>query len=61
MDHHGAKAQNGPKWAWARTGALILFLLTGILLLASLNSARSQHADGGAAASGHAGLHVERS
>lgn len=63
MDLHGAKVQNGPKWAWARTGALILFLLTGILLLASLNSARSQHMDGGSHAlpAGHASLHVERS
>jgi len=42
MDLRGAKAQNGPKRAWARTGALILFLVTGILLVASLNSARSQ-------------------
>jgi hypothetical protein len=43
MDLEGAKMQNGPLWAWARTGALILFLVTGILLLASLNTARSQH------------------
>jgi hypothetical protein len=42
MDLFGTKMQNGPRWAWARTGALILFLLTGILLLASLNEARSQ-------------------
>ena len=34
--------QNGPLWAWARTGALILFLVTGILLLASLNAAHSR-------------------
>jgi hypothetical protein len=64
MDLHGAKAQNGPRWAWARTGALILFLLSGVLLLASLTSARSQHANGGAspaAVAGHAGLYVERS
>jgi hypothetical protein len=44
MNLEGAKMQNGPLWAWARTGALILFLVTGILLLASLNGARSQHA-----------------
>jgi len=44
MDFKGAKAQDGARWAWARTGALIVFLLTGILLLASLNSARSQFA-----------------
>lgn len=44
MDLHGAQADSGPKWAWARTGALLLFLLTGLLMLASLNSARSQDA-----------------
>lgn len=44
MDLHGSKLQNGSRWAWARTGALILFLVTGILLLASLNAARSQQA-----------------
>ena len=43
MNLDGAKMQNGPWWAWARTGALILFLVTGVLLLASLNAARSQH------------------
>ncbi len=43
MNLEGAKMQNGPWWAWARTGALILFLLTGILLLASLGTARSQN------------------
>jgi len=48
MDHRGAKAQNGPKRAWARTGALILFLLTGILLLASLHAAKSQQLPVGA-------------
>jgi hypothetical protein len=42
MDLEGSKTQNGPRWAWARTGALILFLVTGILLVASLNTARSQ-------------------
>ncbi len=50
MDFRGANSQNGPKWAWARTGALILFLVTGVLLLASLNTARSQ----GVQAQGHA-------
>ena len=44
MNLEGAKMQYGPLWAWARTGALILFLVTGILLLASLNGAHSQHA-----------------
>ncbi len=42
MDLQGTNMHNGPGWAWARTGALVLFLLTGILLLASLNTARSQ-------------------
>ena len=34
--HLGAK--------WARTGALILFVVTGVLLVASLTTARSQGA-----------------
>ncbi len=42
MDLKGTNMQNGPHRAWARTGALILFLVTGILLLASLNTAKSQ-------------------
>jgi hypothetical protein len=42
MDLQGTNMHNGPGWAWARTGALVLFLLTGILLLASLSTARSQ-------------------
>jgi hypothetical protein len=41
MDLEGAKTQSGPRPTWARTGALILFLLTGILLIASLSGARS--------------------
>jgi hypothetical protein len=57
MDLRGAKAQNGPKLAWARTGALILFLVTGILLVASLNSARSQAPQ---PAGTDANLHIER-
>jgi len=44
MDLHAAKGQ-GSKWAWARTGALLLFLLTGVLLLASLSSVKSQHSE----------------
>jgi hypothetical protein len=44
MDLESAKSQHGSRWAWARTGALILFLVTGVLLLASLHSARSQDA-----------------
>jgi hypothetical protein len=42
MDYRAAKDHSGPKWAWARTGALIVFLVTGILLIASLHSARSE-------------------
>jgi hypothetical protein len=34
------RSQNGAKWA--RTGALILFVVTGVLLVASLTTARSQ-------------------
>ena len=41
MDLQTVKSQYGAKWAWARTGALILFLLTGILLVASLTLSRS--------------------
>ncbi len=51
MDLKGAKTEDGAYAAWARTGALIVFLLTGILLVASLGSARSQiapqHTPGG--------------
>jgi uncharacterized integral membrane protein len=42
MDLQTIKSHYGAKWAWARTGALILFLVTGILLVASLTTARSQ-------------------
>jgi hypothetical protein len=42
MDLQTIRAHDGAKWAWARTGALILFLVTGILLVASLATARSQ-------------------
>jgi hypothetical protein len=41
MDLHGAKASNGPGWAWTRTAAVVLFVLTGILLVASLSQART--------------------
>ena len=30
MDLFAAKGQPGFKWAWARIGALLLFLLTGV-------------------------------
>ncbi|MEO8420001.1 MAG: hypothetical protein ABI457_02300 [Hyphomicrobium sp.] len=42
MDLQTIKSHYGAKWAWARTGALILFVVTGILLVASLSTARSQ-------------------
>jgi len=41
MDFQTIKSQEGAGWAWARTGALILFLVTGILLVATLTSAHS--------------------
>lgn len=47
MDLNAAKRQEGSKWAWARTGAL-LFLLTGVLLLASLSGLKNHRADAGA-------------
>ena len=47
MDLQTIKSHYGAKWAWARTGALILFLVTGILLVASLTTARSQQARAG--------------
>jgi hypothetical protein len=37
-----AKVQTAHKRAWARTGALILFLITGALLIASLHDAKSE-------------------
>lgn len=45
MDLEAARAQNGPKWALVLTGVLALFLLTGILLVASLNTEGVIHAD----------------
>ena len=38
MDLQANRAQGGTKWALARAGALALFLLTGVLLIASLNT-----------------------
>jgi len=48
MDLNAAKRQEGSKWAWTRTGALLLFLLTGVLLLASLSGLKNHRADAGA-------------
>ena len=36
MDLQSVKAHCGAHWAWARTGALILFLVTALLLAVSL-------------------------
>jgi hypothetical protein len=58
MDLHAAKRQEGSKWAWARTAALLLFLLTGVLLLASLGALKSQRAEAGA---GFPRPHIEQS
>ena len=48
-------AQNRPKWALAHTGALALFLLTGILLVASLNTEEGQLTGAGTSAGIFAG------
>jgi len=48
MDSRATKAQSAPKRAWARTGALILFIVTGVLLIASLHGVRSEPARKGA-------------
>ena len=53
MDLFAAKEQPGFKWAWARTGALLLFLLTGVLLVASLNSLKSQSSEARTSFSAH--------
>jgi hypothetical protein len=37
MDLKAARAQSGLKWVLVRTCILALFLLTGVLLVASLN------------------------
>jgi len=58
MDLHAAKGQQGSKWAWARTGALLLFLLTGVLLLASLSALKTQRSEADAASSR---VHIELS
>jgi hypothetical protein len=42
MDLQTVKSQYGAHWAWARTGALILFLVSALLLAMSLNAARSE-------------------
>ena len=42
MDLQTVKSQYGAHWAWARTGALILFLVSALLLAMSLNAARGE-------------------
>jgi hypothetical protein len=54
MDLHAAKGQQGSKWAWARMATLLLFLLTGVLVLASLMTLKSQHS-----AAGFSGQRIE--
>ncbi len=44
MDLQATRAQSGPKWVLARAGVLALFVLTGILLVASLNTQGSLRA-----------------
>lgn len=41
MDLQTVKTQYGAHWAWARTGALILFLVTAFLLALSLTADRN--------------------
>lgn len=41
MDVEATSASDKAHWAWARTGALALFLVTAVLLITSLNAARS--------------------
>jgi hypothetical protein len=41
MDLQSVKAHYGAHWAWARTGALILFLVTALLLAVSLTGVGS--------------------
>jgi hypothetical protein len=45
MNLQTVKTHYATKGAWARTGALILFLVTGILLVASLTASRSSAAE----------------
>jgi len=49
MDLKATRAQSGLKWALARTCILALFLLTGVLLVASLNTEGSLRADASSA------------
>jgi len=50
MDLQANSAQSRAKWALAHTGALALFLLTGILLVASLNTEGGQRTVAGTSA-----------
>jgi bacteriorhodopsin len=53
MDLYAAKGQQPSKWAWARIGALLLFLLTGVLLVTSLSSLKTQNSEAGAISQVH--------
>ena len=53
MDLFAAKGQQGSKWAWARIGALLLFLLTGVLLVTSLSSIKTQSSEAGTSFPAH--------
>ena len=55
MDLQANSAHSRPKWALAHTGALVLFLLTGILLVASLNTEGGQRTGAGTGAGIFAG------
>ncbi len=54
MNLQDAKALDGARWAWVRTGALIFFLVTGILLVASLIAVRGQQESALANGAGYA-------
>lgn len=53
MDLYAAREQQASKWAWARIGALLLFLLTGVLLVTSLSSLKTQNSEAGAISQMH--------
>ncbi len=46
MDLQTVKSQYGASWAWARTGALILFVVSALLLGMALTASRNVAAAG---------------
>jgi hypothetical protein len=44
MDLQTARS-SGLNWSWARNAAIVVFVVAGILLVASLTAARSSHAE----------------